>query len=96
MFAMYCAHALCEWVWPCTHMNMTTFTRYAQNCNTIGRFLIVWFNDCVLGKSGQIANPIIAMVDPVLYCSIRARLFVNLLIANAGTTRNSQLIDTRN
>ena len=48
--------------------------------NTIGRFLIAWFNECVLGKSGQIANPIIAMVDPVLYA------YVNLLIiAHAGT-----------
>ena len=36
--------------------------------------LIVWFNDCILGKSGQIAIPIIVMVDPVPYYSIRARL----------------------
>ena len=35
--------------------------------NTVGRVLIAWFNDCVLGKSGQIANPIIVMVDPVPY-----------------------------
>ena len=35
---------------------------------TIGRFLIVWFNDwqCVLGKSGQITNPIITIVNPIL------------------------------
>ena len=38
--------------------------RYNQ-C-TVGRFLIAWFNDCVLGKSGQIANPIIVMVDRVI------------------------------
>ena len=64
---------------------------------TVERVLIAWFNDCVLGRSGQIANPIIAMVDPVLYYSTHTRLcFANLLIANAGTTHNSQLIDTRN
>ena len=44
----------------------------------VGRFLIAWFNDCVLGKSGQIANPIIAMVDPVPYYSIRARLCLRI------------------
>ena len=33
----------------------------------IGRVLIAWFNDCILGKSGQIANPRIAMVNPVPY-----------------------------
>ena len=27
--------------------------------HTVGRVLIAWFNDCVLGKSGQIVNPII-------------------------------------
>ena len=64
--------------------------------NTVGRVLIAWFNDCILGKSGQIANPIIAMVDPVPYYSMRAHLFANLLIANAGNTHNLQLIDTRN
>ena len=31
-------------------------------CRTV---LIAWFNDCILEKSGQIANPIIAKVDPV-------------------------------
>ena len=52
---------------------------------------------CVLVKSGQIANPIIAMDDPVPYYSIRARfMFANLLIAKHRKTRNSQLIDTRN
>ena len=49
--------------------------------------------DCVVGKSGQSTNPIIANVDPVPYNSICARW--NLLIANVGKTRNSQLIDTR-
>ena len=43
---------------------------------TIGRVLIAWFNDCILGKSGQIANLIIAMVDPVPYYSIRAHVYV--------------------
>ena len=31
---------------------------------TIGRILIVWFNDCIVGKSGQITNPIITMATP--------------------------------
>ena len=35
-------------------------------------------NDCVLVKIGQIANPIIAMDDPVPYCSIRARLCLRI------------------
>ena len=41
-------------------------------------------------------NPIIAMDDPVLYCSIF--MFVNLLIAKRRKTHNSQLIhvDTHN
>ena len=56
----------------------------------------MWFNDCVLGKSGQVANPIIAMVDPIPYYSIRTFIFANQLIANAETTCNSQLVDTRN
>ena len=30
----------------------------------------MWFNDYVLDKSGQIANPIIAKVDPIPYYSI--------------------------
>ena len=34
-----------------------------KNSDTVGRVLIAWFNDCVAGKSGQIANPIIVMVD---------------------------------
>ena len=46
----------------------------------------------MLVKSSQIANPIIAIVDPVLYCSIC--MFANLLIANIGKTHNSQLVDT--
>ena len=34
---------------------------------TVGRVLNAWFNDCVLGKSGQSTNPIIAKVDPIPY-----------------------------
>ena len=34
---------------------------------TVGRVLIACFNDCVLGRSGQIANQIIVMVNPVPY-----------------------------
>ena len=38
-------------------------------------------------------NPIFAMVDPIPYYSSYTHMFmfVNLLIANAGCTRNSQL-----
>ena len=39
---------------------------------------------------GQIVNPLIAMVDPVLYYSIHTFIFANLLIVNAGTTCNLQ------
>ena len=42
--------------------------------NTVGRVLNAWFNNCVVGKSGQSANPLIAKVDPVPYNSICARL----------------------
>ena len=34
---------------------------------TVGHVLIVYFNNYVLVKSGQITNPIIAMDDPVPY-----------------------------
>ena len=46
--------------------------------DTVGQFLITWFNDCVLGKSGQIANPIVAKVNPVPYYSIRAYLCLRI------------------
>ena len=66
--------------------------------HSVGRVLIVWFNDCILGKSGQIANPIIA--TSTLYCIIvYAHVYVCECIinfANVGKTNNSQLIDTRN
>ena len=65
------------------------------NTDTIGRVVIAWFNDRILGKSGQISNPIIAMVDPLPYY-MRTFMFAYLLITNTGNTRNSQLIDTRN
>ena len=51
---------------------------YSMYHATIGRVLIAWFNDCILGKLGQITNPIIAMVDPVPYYSIRARLCLQI------------------
>ena len=46
-----------------------------MNLNTVGRFLIVWFNDRVLVKSGQIVNPTIVMVDPVPY-SVYTHIYV--------------------
>ena len=34
---------------------------------TYSRIVIVWFNDCVLDKSGQIANPMTVIVNPIPY-----------------------------
>ena len=45
---------------------MWTLTMRVHNLSkgiTVGRFLIAWFKNCILDKSGQIA---IAMVDHVL------------------------------
>ena len=50
-----------------------------MGANTVGRVLIAWLNACVLGKSGQIANPIIARVDSVLYYCICARLCLRII-----------------
>ena len=33
-FEVFYAHALLEWAWPHAHINMTTFTIFAQKCNT--------------------------------------------------------------
>ena len=38
-------------------------TRFAV---TTRQILIAWFNDCVLGKAGQIVNPIVAKANTVL------------------------------
>ena len=51
---------------------------------TIGRVLTAWFNDCILVMSGQIANPIIAIVDPVLLLFMFMFMFARLLIVNVG------------
>ena len=51
-----------------------TYTSDYNYIDTIGTILIAWFNDCILGKSGQIANLIIMIVNPVPYYSIRACL----------------------
>ena len=64
---------------------------------TVGRVLNAWFNDCVLCWSSRIANLIIAVADPVPNCRIRGEfMFANLINANLGKTRNSQLIESRN
>ena len=62
---------------------------WSKECITVGWLLIVWFNDCVLGKSGISANPIIAMVDPY---RTTVYVYAMLLIANIGKTCNLQLI----
>ena len=75
-----------------------TFTIFNKQ-HTIRQVLIVRFNDCVLGNSGQHANPIIAKVDPIPYHSYtHTFMFMNLLkITNIGESHNSQLlIDARN
>ena len=59
--------------------------------DTVGWVLNAWFNDYVVGKSGQSTNPNNSEGRPRT-----KEKFANLLIANAGKTRNSQLIDTRN
>ena len=55
------------------HVN---FTNVLNNSilYTVGRVLNAWFNDYVVGKSGQSTNPIITNVDPIPYSSICARL----------------------
>ena len=84
---------------PQSYIEGRLFDQARKPFYTVGRVLIVQLNNCILVKSGQIANPIyiITMDEPVPYCSIRARfMFVNLLIAKRRKIRNSQLIDTRN
>ena len=51
---------------------------------------IAQLNDCILDNPGQIANPIIAKVDPV-HIMVYAHVYVQV-----GKTSNSQLIDTCN
>ena len=57
--------------WMCPIYVRLSLNYHACTC-TVGTVLIAWFHDCVLGKSGQIANPIMAMVDPVPYYCICA------------------------
>ena len=61
----------------CTQLNNCLETPLLGSI-TVGRVLIALFNNCVRVKSAQIANPIIAMNDPVPYCSIRARARLRL------------------
>ena len=81
-------------LWCTYYVHVYVHVRVPYN---IGRVLIAWFNDYVLGKSGQIMNPIIVKVDPQPYYRIVACfMFVNQLITSLGITRNSQLIDSCN
>ena len=61
---------------------------------TVGRVLIARFNDCILGQSGQIANPIIAMVDPIPYI-LYAHIYVCESI-NCECRKYSQFAINRN
>ena len=56
------------------------YTTNSVGYNTVGQFLIAWFNDCVLGKSGQIVNPIICEGQPLPYYSIHACFCHNNII----------------
>ena len=38
-----------------------------ENVYTVGWFLVMWFNNCILGKSGQIVDPLIAEFNPIQY-----------------------------
>ena len=69
------------WLFIMQASTLSHLLRYSKNAlekDTVGLVLIAWFNNCVQVKSGQIANPIIAIVDPVLYCSIRARFCLRI------------------
>ena len=58
------------------HQTLEVCGKYSKD--TVGRVLIAWFNDCVLPWSSQIANVIIALVDPVPYYRIHASLFLRI------------------
>ena len=45
-FAMFSAHALREWVWPHSHIYLTTFTRFAQNWNRVPACIVWLFYAC--------------------------------------------------
>ena len=82
-------------------MGVNVHAVYQLKCNniTVERVLIAWFNDCVLGvlgKSSQIAIPIITMVKPVPYYSMRTHIYVCESINCECRKYNSQLIDIRN
>ena len=57
---------------------------------TVGRVLIAQFNRCVLVKSGQIANPIIAIDDPIPYVNVYVCKSIN-----CETYKNSQFAINR-
>ena len=68
-FAMF---ALCEWVWLRAHINMTTFTQFAQNCNIFGGLLALY------GSAMHIATvqPYLQTSFPALQCcTLKSLLF---------------------
>ena len=56
-----------------------------KGATTVEWFLIAWFNDYILGKSGHIANPIIAKFDTLTF------MFANLLKKNLQFVINRYL-----
>ena len=60
--------------------------------------LIAWLNGGVSGKSGQIVNLIIAVVDPILHHAIEYApvYFVTILNLSPRKTCNSQSLDSCN
>ena len=77
-----------KWAWGGT---LKSFHKYMAlhrthiyiQLHTVERVLIAWFNDYVIGYSGQIANQTIVIVDPVLYTiQYPQSYFVSLMIAS--------------
>ena len=50
----------------------------------------MWFNDCVVGKSGQSANPIIAMVVP--YNNNSIIIYAHVYVYESINWKNSQTL----
>ena len=51
-----------------------------------------WFNDCILVKSGQIANSAITIVDPVYHIVVYAHIYV----CDSINCERRKIIDTHN
>ena len=73
------------------------FCAHDDNNNTTDYFTLCACargNNCIIVKSGQIANPIIAINNPVPYCSVYVHVYVCESI-NCETYKNSQFAINR-